>query len=208
MVHWATAAPEFKFWSCTISVYTTGVATISELAVGLAQEHSSAERYGSPSAYCTPLFLHTLVRNHFSLRTCLALGAARNFPDRHTRPLAAPTPKFNFLSSEACGHLRSKLRWILFWLRFFRLTQRAQRLLAERLRLWFHNHCQFTSRQNSDTVATWLSLLFNLLKWLTACIMAWGTRWIYDRLFQILFALVCPAVYSDNIFSLCYICNT
>ena len=65
---------------------------------------------------------------------------AGNLPDRHTRPLAAPTPKFNFRSSKAYGLLRGKLHWILFWLQFFRLTQRAQRLLAERLWLWCHNH--------------------------------------------------------------------
>ena len=54
-------------------------------------------------------------------------------------------------------------------------------------------------------MSTWLSLLFDLLTWLMACLMAWGTRWIYDRLFQILFAFVCPAVYSENISSLDFI---
>ena len=127
---------------------------------------------------------------------------AGNFTDRHTRPLAAPTPKFNFRSSKAYEHLRGKLHWILFWLQFFRLTQRAQRLFVERLLLWFHNHCHFTSRQTSDTNATWLSLLFDLLMWAMACIMAWSTRCIYDRLFQIIIALVCSDVYSVNLFSL------
>ena len=130
---------------------------------------------------------------------------AGNLPDRHTRPLAAPIPKFNFRCSKAYGLLRGKLHWILFWLQFFRLTQRAQRLLAERLWLWCHNHCQFTSRQTNDTMSTWLSLLFDLFTWLMAYLMAWGTRWIYDRLFQILFAFVCPAVYSENISSLDFI---
>ena len=32
--------------------------------------------------------------------------------------------------------------------------------------------------------------------------MAWGTRCICDRLFQIPIASVCPAVYSENMFSL------
>ena len=66
----------------------------------------------------------------------------------------------------------------------------------------FHNHCHLTSRQTSDTNVTWLSLLFNLLMWAMACIMAWGTRCIYDRLFQIPITLVCPGVFSENIFSL------
>ena len=53
---------------------------------------------------------------------------AGNFTDTHTRPLAAPTPKLNFQSSREHEHLRGELHWILFWLQFFRPTQRAQRL--------------------------------------------------------------------------------
>ena len=62
------------------------------------------------------------------------------FPDKHTRPLAAPTPMSKFRSSAAFEHLRVKLHRMLCWLKFFRLTLRAQRLFTMRFRSWFHTH--------------------------------------------------------------------
>ena len=141
-----------------------------------------------------------MLRSFFMRWSELTFLYLRNgiFPDNHTLPLATTTPMSKFRLSSAYEHLRAKLHWILFWLKFFRLTQRAQRLFAMRFRLWFRTYWNRIFRQTSATMPTWLLQSLDLLVGLKAYVAGWAIRCTWAWLSLFLVSLICPVAYLKS----------
>ena len=141
-----------------------------------------------------------MLRSFFMRWSELTFLYLRNgiFPDNHTLPLATTTPMSKFRLSSAFEHLRAKLHWILFWLKFFRLTQRAQRLFAMRFRLWFRTYWNRIFRQTSATMPTWLLQSLDLLVGLKAYVAGWAIRCTWAWLSLFLVSLICPVAYLKS----------
>ena len=151
--------------------------------------HSSAKQCTGLAACDAPfLFMRCSELTFLYLRDGI-------FPDKHTHPLVTTTAMSKFRLSSAFEHLRAKLHWILFSLKFFCLTQRAQRLFAMIFRSRFRTHWSRVFSQTSATMSTWLMRSLDPLVWLKAYVAGWAIGCTWAWLYLFLISLLCPVTY-------------